>query len=260
MSEERVYLYFLTIAVLKKLTNRKNGFGHVFCHKFGVREIYYGMKKYFVVFGLTVICLLTAIVLSACDDTVIGREYKRISDYRYASYRYECEDYTLDIFCGVRETPYKLDGKSAADKTPYTVFVVRPSAEFSFDSEELPLIASIDGSEYSVTLTLHPFRTLYSAEVPAAPTEGTEEFTANVCGAEVTAVNAPHSVDGEYALALALETLGSDVKGEICLRLTENTVTAESGWYWFVSVNDGENIRSVLISAESGEVKAVRNS
>ena len=209
------------------------------------------MKKYFVVFGLTVICLMTAIVLSACDSTVIGREYKRISDYRYASYRYECADYTLDIFCGVRETPYSLDGKSAGNKTKYTVFVVRPVSDVYGGAEELPLDAEIDGKEYSVKLTLHP----------DAPTEGTEELTANFNGAEVTATNAPHSVDGEYALALAMETLGETVeKGEIYLRLTENTVTAESGWYWFVSFNDGENVSSVLIDAEGGEVKAVRNS
>lgn len=217
------------------------------------------MKKYFVVFGLTVICLMTAIVLSACDSTVTGREYKRISDYRYASYRYECSDYVLDIYCGFRETPYSLDGKSAGEKTNYTVFIFRPVTESDDGAKEFPLSASIEGEEISVMLTKHPFRDSYSAEIPVSYAKGTEEITFNFNGTDVTATNAPHAVDGEYALSLALETLGESAeKGEIYLRLTENTVTAESGWYWYVSFNDGENISSVLISAESGEVKAVR--
>ena len=158
----------------------------------------------------------------------------------------------------MRETPYVLDGKSSPDKTPYTVFILRPAGGAAFDTETPQVVVSMEGKEYASELTAHPFRDLYSAEIAAVPAKGTGELIVNLNGASVTAVNAPHSVDGEYALALALETLG-DAEGEICVRLTENTVTAESGWYWYVSVNDGENVNSVLIGAESGEIKAVRN-
>ena len=78
----------------------------------------------------------------------------------------------------------------------------------------------------------------------------------DVNGTSVTLAPPSTTVDAEYALTLARESVDDD--GEIVLRLTENTVAPGGGAYWYVSFVAESHTSSVIINALSGEIGAMR--
>lgn len=222
------------------------------------------MKKRIAIL-VTILCsaaVLAAIFLATCSVSNIKKNYEHISDYRYVALRLTNEQYTLDVISGVRETPYELDGKCAENKTEYTVFTIKPASDF--DATDVTLSVTIGETEYELKPAKHPFKESYSVEIAAALEEGTVELPVTLCGETVTAT-APitEGIDGEKALAVALDAVGGVQKDwgdyEIYLRLSENTVTAAGGWYWYVAFVHGENTDSVLINAANGEISAIRH-
>ncbi len=204
--------------------------------------------------------VLTVMFVLSCSTSSIDKNYAHISDYRYAVLRAQTDNFRLDIISGVRETPYERDGKCAEDKTEYTVLTFTPSSDF--DGSTLNAHIEVKGTGYDLTPVRHPFKGSYSAEIAAALPEGTEEIGLTVCGETVTATSpVKEGISGDKALAIALGEIdaGKDGEYEIYLRLSENTVTAAGGWYWYVAVVRAEGTRSVLISASSGEIVAVRD-
>lgn len=205
---------------------------------------------------------VSALYFTACDNSVIGKYYHKISDYRNVLMTAETDDFILEMISGVRENPFLSDGVCSADKKEYTVFTLTPKSSL-VSGDTATLICTLDGAEHTLTLARHPFLSSYSVEVEVSPAEE-EKTELNVSVNDVSVTLAPclSSVDGEYALTSALERLGDKIKlwndYEIHLRLSENTITLEGGWYWYVAfIHDGETT-SVLLSAETGEITAVR--
>lgn len=224
------------------------------------------MKKHIALFVTVALSLttLTAIFLTACTASSVEKYYDKISDYRYVLLRLTDERFTLDVIGGVRETPYALDGTCAEGKTEYTVFTLRPTGDYAGGKETVPLSVTVGDTAYDLMLARHPFKNSYSSEIAAAlPADtlslavslGGETFEVPVCLSE--------RIDGETALTVALDAVAERKKSwddfEIYLRLSENTVTAAGGWYWYVAFLHGEDFDSVLINAVSGEIAAIRN-
>lgn len=222
------------------------------------------MKKRIAIL-ITVLCsvgVLSVIFIASCNTSSIKKNYGHISDYRYVALRLENEKYTLDVISGVHETPYEMDGKCTENKTEYTVFTFRPASDF--DANGITLQVNINGTQYDLKPAKHPFKDSYSVEINAALEEKTTELSVTVCGENVTATSpVTDGIDGEKALAIALDAIGGVQKDwndyEIYLRISENTVTAAGGWYWYVAFVHGENTDSVLINAIGGEIAAIRH-
>ena len=214
------------------------------------------MKKKITIIVMAALACAACVAFASCGGTALERAYDRIADYRYALLRGAGQGFTLEAIGGVRETPYAADGDAAPDKTEYTVFTLIPEAT----AESAELTVTLGGEEWTVTLAPHPFRTRLSAEIPVSP-KGDEisALTVRVNGEEVGLTTAAEgAIAGDRAFDLATEALGEDAtkRGEVYLRLTENTVTGE-GTYWYAAFVDGSARASVLLDAVTGKVRAV---
>lgn len=210
------------------------------------------MTKHIAIFFITAIAAAAIMAgVTACASTEVERCSSRMADYRPIYMTGSAGGLSVRLIAGVREDPYSLDGSCSDVKTDYTVVTVTGAA-----GEELPASVTIDGEEYSFTLYPHPFRDGYSAELPVRPTDATSVSALNVNGTSVTLASPSTTVDAEYALTLARESVDDD--GEIVLRLTENTVAPGGGAYWYVSFVSESHTSSVIINALSGEIGAMR--
>lgn len=204
-------------------------------------------------------------MLFGCGGSNLDKYRDRLSDYRYAALRLANERFTLDVISGVREAPYVLDGTSAAEKTEYTVFTLKPRGDYAAGMTNIPLKVTVGGAAYELQLAAHPFKGSFSVEIAAAlSADECASLGLTMNGEDLTvAACAPDAIDGEYALTIALDAAGNDLKGrkeyEIYLRLTENTINAAGGWYWFASFAGADERVSVLINAADGTVAALRN-
>ena len=215
--------------------------------------------------GLSIVILFVLLaataILASCDRTSLERYGDRIADYRYAFFRYVCDSFTVDAYSGERETPFASDGKCAEEKTEYTLFTVRPLGDRAVSE----ITVTFGGEEMTASLAEHPFKGTYSAEFPIAVDVTSTELSVSLDGETVALARQgmnENGVDGEYALTLALSECEEKRKTwesyEILLRVSENTITAAGGWYWYVGfLHDGETF-SVLVSIDTGEIVAVR--
>ena len=222
------------------------------------------MKKLVCAAALAAVLAALLMCAAACDDTAIGRYSDRISDYRYGALRADNDLFLADVISGVREEPYLLDGSSAEGRTEYTLVTVRPYGDWQAGAESIPLTVTVGETEYELNLARHPFKGTYSAEIADA-LEGDELLAlALIVGGESVTAEAcvVGGVDGEYALTAALEEAADKMKEwkdyEIYLRVSENTINAAGGWYWYVGFLHDGGTHSVLINALSGEITAVR--
>ena len=210
------------------------------------------MRKHTAIFLiLLIIAAIPVVFMTACGKTELERSYARIADYRPVMLEGEGDGMRVTVISGVREDPYAADGKSSREKTDYTVITLTGPGS----SEEIPASFVAGDREVEVMLSPHPFRDGYSAEIPVRLDDDTCQLDITVNGKILTASSQLPGVDGEYALTLARETLPDD--GEIILRLTRNSVTG-NGRYWYVSFRTESSSSSMLIDAESGEVRVVR--
>lgn len=222
------------------------------------------MKKQIAIFFSVVLSVALVAALGGCGGGNLEKYGDKLSDYRHAALRVTDDRFVLDVISGRRETPYVLDGASSGDKADYTVFTLKPRGDYAADLASVPLSVTVGGGEYELQLSPHPFKDSYSTEIAVAL--GGDECAAlalSLNGEQLTAsACAPDAVDGEYALTVALDAAAESLKGlreyEIYLRLTENTISAAGGWYWFASFAASDANVSVLMSATDGSVAAIR--
>lgn len=208
---------------------------------------------------LPIIVVLMSILATGCDNTYLSKYEKQISDYRYIAMRYEGEQFSMDVIGGVREFNYAADGVSDDEKVEYTVFTLTPKADLG---DELKLKVTLNDASYELVMSPHPFKDSYSTEINTLPSE-TEmsgfEVSINDNSVSVTPCE-PLAIDGELAMETALEKLGygsKKLEGEFYLRLTENTISENGGWYWYFALLSSEKRESVLMDAQTGEVRAI---
>ncbi|MBR6788527.1 MAG: hypothetical protein IKM44_01825 [Clostridia bacterium] len=217
------------------------------------------MKK---IIFTTLVAIIATLFVCGCSQTNIEKYSDKISDYRYVFMEAETEDFRIEGISGKRETPFAPDDVCSSKKTDYTVFTVTPYSGL-LSGEKGELTFSQGETEVTLTLTRHPFKKTYSAETSLKIEPSAEEgLTITVCGKTVTLYPRQPEIESEYAFTLALEQVGSRLNTwnnyEIYIRLSENTVTMADGLYWVITFNHDETTTSVLVSADDGEITAVR--
>ena len=172
----------------------------------------------------------------------------------------------ITVFSGTRENPYEIDGKISGEKTAFTVI----SVEGAFEHEPSYTLY-LGGEKYDGTLSKHPFKDSYSAELAvksgkkATLTLTTDTYAGNF---ELASVRSSKTISASDALEIAEERLkksikkmekGNTLNAEIYVRLLKNPISSEGGYYWYVAyAPEKYSIYAVLIHSESGEIVAVR--
>lgn len=222
------------------------------------------MKRKTLIF-LTLI--LATIFLCACSDAMEKRK-ENVSELREDVLVYADEKVKVSIFSGTRENPYEVNGQVGKEKTLYTVINVDGSFA---DSDDVKYTLYLGDKSYDGFLTKHPFKESYSTELPVKTlSKATLTITSgqNSNTYELKSVKTDKTISASDALQLAEKRLKKSIKKmekgdklncEIYVRLIENPISSEGGYYWYVAyVPEKYTVYALLIHSVSGEIVAVR--
>lgn len=213
-------------------------------------------KKLCMIFA-AIMTAATVWLFSACAADPMESVSERRSGYFTAS----DDMFTVTVVSGVRENPYKTDGK-AGELKPYTLVTVAPKA-FEVDAI-YTYTAKTKKGEYGGALTVHPFAASFSAEFDSE-TRGGFTVTVKCGGAEYEFSPSSLVTSDMISYDRAIEAAGKALdppKGsrEVRVRMIENPIGGE-GLCWHVAYYyaDGKDM-GVLIDPISAKTIAVKNS
>ena len=217
-----------------------------------------------------VLALMLLVALGAfcgCASSQLEKNMDNVSELREHLFAAESADYKLTAISGIREEPYELDGVSSS-KRDFTVLTVTPVV-FSAD-KTYRYKTEINGTTYEGDLLPHPFAQSLSADIPAT---ATSDFAVTIiCGGEQS-FELKNLVQGELigaekAFDIALDKLKNELKkfrskgklhAEIYVRLMENPIDGNGGYFWYVSfVGEDKVTVAVLLRGDTGAVAATR--
>ena len=212
------------------------------------------MKKIFLFIAVTAAVCIT--LLSACNrfDT------KNVSEFRDQVFEGKTEEYEVTLISGYRENPFVIDGHcdKKADFTLITVKMLSP-----LPNAELTCEMIAGDKQFEGKMNKHPFEDTYSfeanvrvSEAPVLKINGTEIGLQSVRGEDF--------IDGEKAYNVAYSKLSDSpiiVNGEyeVYVRLIENPVNSQGGYYWYVAFVDGNYTAAALIDPVTAEVIAQKS-
>lgn len=215
--------------------------------------------------------LLTALLcwqlLCGCASSQLRAYANNISELRDHLFAAESADYAVTAISGRREDPYETDGVSKS-KRDFTVITVTP-AHFS-PATAYRYRAEIGGTTYEGDLLPHPFAQSLSADVPAAAKENFSVciFADGEQTLELESAPVGDNIGAEKALTIALEKLKGELKrfrskgklhAEIYVRLMENPIDGNGGYFWYVSfVGEEKDTVAILLKSDTGAVSATR--
>lgn len=205
----------------------------------------------------------------ACTDSLVPKEYeKNISEIRETVYEATENAATVTIFTGEREDPYSIDGISNK-RANYTIINFKPAVVSGTKQYKYKLT---DGSDvYSGDFTIHPFGTMYSAELSKKLKNATVAL--EVSENEVKQNFAPVSkltgdmITWDKAILIAKDILtdqiatmmdGKTLKGEIFVRFICDPMNSNDKHFWYVGFSDSEKTFAVLIDPVTQEILAVK--
>jgi hypothetical protein len=219
------------------------------------------MKRIFAVFMV----ILSAALVTACKPALEKRE-PNLSELRDVVMTGGDERASITLISGKREQPYEIDGTVSGQTTDYTVITVKGS----FPCEPSYRLYA-GGQEHEGVLVKHPFKDSYSAEI-AVRTDG--EASVMLSSGDYARSYALSSVITEdmitpgEALEIAEARLKDKISGmsedgrlmaEIYLRLIENPISGDGGYYWYVAFVPERYVSyAVLIHPATREIVAVK--
>lgn len=208
-----------------------------------------------------------AVALCGCTKSNLEKYSENISELREHIFAAESAEYKVTAISGMREEPYEMNGVSAGSRD-FTVVTVTP-ADFKAD-KSYRYRTEIAGEVYEGDLLPHPFAQSLSADIPA---EAKEDFTFTVTGDGEVDFQMVRAVTGEMisadkALGIALDKLSGELKkfrsggtlnAEIYVRLMENPIDGNGGYFWYVAfVGEDKATVAVLLRGDTGAVSAIR--
>ncbi len=211
--------------------------------------------------------MLSLSALCGCGSSQLEKNMNNVSELRNRLFAAESADYKLTAISGVREEPYSLDGVSS-NKRDFTVLTVTPTVFSAAQSYRYK--TEINGTTYEGDLLPHPFAQSLSVDIPAT---ATGDFTVTVFGGGEQTFELKNSVQGEIisaekAFDIALDKLKNELKkfrskgklhAEIYVRLMENPIDGNGGYFWYVSfVGEDKVTVAVLLRGDTGAVAATR--
>lgn len=221
------------------------------------------MKKIFAV----ILVVLSTVLAVACEPLIEKRE-ANLSELRDTVMTGSDERVSVTLISGKREDPFVIDGEIAEQKTDFTVITVKGSFDESVD---LSYRLSANGETYEGVLSRHPFKSSYSVEL-AVRTVG--EASVLISGGDyaqnlqLSSVITPETISADEALEIAEARLSKSIDemtddGELCaeiyIRLLENPISSEGGYYWYVAFVPEKYVSyAVLIHSQTREIVAVK--
>ena len=207
-----------------------------------------------------VICIIlataTAAICFGCKSALQKREAE-LSELRDELMVAKTDRATVTLCSGIREDPFEIDGRSG-NKTDFTVL----TAVISDLGDDAIVNYKLTAGEkiYEGTLTRHPFKSSYSAEL-GERVKGSAVATLS-CGEYSDEISA------DEALKIAEKRLKSRVDGmtdknalnaEVYVRYLENPISSAGGYYWYVAFCPQKyEVYAVLIDPITREITAVR--
>lgn len=205
----------------------------------------------------------------ACTDSLVPKEYeKNISEIRENVYEATDNSAIVTIFTGEREDPYSIDGISNK-RHDYSIINYKPAVVSGSKQYKYKLT---DGSDiYTGDFTVHPFGTMYSAELNKKLKSSTLALEITENGA--TQTFAPVSrltgdmITWDKAVLISKDVLtdqiatmmeGNTLKGEIFVRLICDPMNSNDKHFWYVGFSDSEKTFAVLIDPVTQEILAVK--
>lgn len=218
-----------------------------------------------------VICIIlaaaTAAICFGCKSALQKREAE-LSELRDELMVAKTDRATVTLCSGIREDPFEIDGKSG-NKTDFTVL----TAVISDLGDDAIVNYKLTAGEkiYDGTLTRHPFKSSYSAELgervkgSAVATLSCGEYSETI---ELKTVFTGDEISADEALKIAEKRLKSRIDGmtdknalnaEVYVRYLENPISSAGGYYWYVAFCPQKyEVYAVLIDPITREITAVR--
>ncbi|MBQ2714298.1 MAG: hypothetical protein IJF76_01565 [Clostridia bacterium] len=219
------------------------------------------MKKIFVVF-CSILCLLS---LVGCSKEVENRVSFRHNAYLTGS----CENLSLTVTSGVRESPYVADGEKGT-MMEFCLISLKPSAskdavntysyEIEVDGEKLT--GNFNKDVFGSTLSTDLGRDIGSKITAVKVIMGEEEWVVPVenmmSNALVTSEDALKKAEEEFSEAIAEEEKEGKFR-EIYIKFVTDGIGGENAYYWYVAfVGENRDYKAVLIDIVSGDIVAKR--
>lgn len=215
----------------------------------------------------TFLILLSAFSMFACK-TEMNKFQGNISEMRTNVYTAESDNMRVNAITGTREIPFDINGISE-EKIPFTVITIEPKSELIL---EYSYSVTINGKQLTGKFVKHPFGNSYSCDIPE---QNLGELVVNVTANEynenfnLASALTKDMINHEKAFEIAYNKLKSNINtfkqggklnAEIYIRLINNPINNEGGYYWYVAfVNSEDTTYAVLIDPTSMEIAAIRD-
>ena len=209
--------------------------------------------------------LCMCVCLSACTNDI--QEYLRshVSENCDTYFVGETNDFYVDLFSGVREKTYKLDGVST-ELIPYTI--VSAKCKTDLDVKELQYCVEIDGKTYEGAFSQNPYDGDLEADL-GITTSATQnvyvylKFDNTTEVATLKCVSKDFLVSPDTALDIAVdEIIGNNIdfatdKNYECFVQVLNKDEANHLYFWLINVvsSDGD-IYTIIVDVGTGKVLA----
>lgn len=213
------------------------------------------------------LCLITVLPASGCASAIEKRE-RNLSELRDELMIASSDKMKVTLISGEREDPFVIDG-TPGEKTSFSVITITPHG-FS-DNAEFAYTAYIGEEKLEGKFSRHPYKNTYSVELvaravgSAAVTVTSDGYAENF---ELKSVKTDDMISASVALETAeirLKdrikelTAGGELKAEIYVRFTENPISGDGGYYWYVAfVPEKYTVYAVLIDPVTKEIAAIR--
>lgn len=215
------------------------------------------MKKFFC------IIMIALFVLSGC----MGDNFDKVS-YKQSSYLIgECEEFSLTVISGHRESPYLMDGERG-DLVEFCTITLKPRQNEIVDSYVYEV--NVGEKAYTGSLNKDTFGTTLSGDIGVDVGEELTVITIkwgdNVREIMLENMMANALISQTDALKLAGDSLSDTLNNleegdsrEVYIKFVSDIVGDESIYYWYVAyVGKGGRYSAVLIDIVSGDIIAKR--
>ena len=220
------------------------------------------MKKCFCMLPV-VFCM--SITMTACNQDMSNYLRSHISEKCDTYFVGETNDFYIDLFSGLREKTYKLDGVST-ELVPYTIVSVKCKSDLKFD--ELQYCVEVEDKTYEGAFSQNPYDGSQQADLGVA-VGSSESVYVYVKFADTTEVATLKCVSKDFlvgpdtVLDIAVdEVLAQNVdlqpsKTYECFVQVLNKDNATNLYFWLVNIVSSEGeIYTIIVDTGTGQVLA----
>ena len=219
-------------------------------------------KRIIALLGAAVIAAVVIIIVttSGGGSTLYQRALNNLSEARFFMRTASNDNARVQFFSGVREEPYKIDGR-ASGTVPFALLNVEPVGSELMQAPQLAGTLRIGTEDINVTLTRNDFGKNFAVDIGREVTPDTEvTFTlrhANNINEEFKLAHAmpEDAIDWQEALRIATTHLTDKIKNidfESYVKII--TDLANIGAFWFVQFITADNQTHFVVINPDGSL------